>query len=34
MVRHVVGMSEAEYDRFLDQRAAQAASFFLAGLRP
>jgi TetR/AcrR family transcriptional regulator len=34
MIRHVVGMSESEYDRFLDQRAAQAVSFFLAGLRP
>jgi AcrR family transcriptional regulator len=34
MIRHVVGMDEAAYDRFLDQRAEQAISFFLAGLRP
>jgi AcrR family transcriptional regulator len=34
MIRHVVGMSDADYDRFLDQRAEQAISFFLAGLRP
>lgn len=34
MIRHVVGMSDADYDRFLDQRAGQAVSFFLAGLRP
>lgn len=34
VIRHVVGASEAAYDRFLDQRAEQAATFFLAGLRP
>ena len=34
MIRHVVGMSDADYDRFLDERAEQAISFFLAGLRP
>jgi hypothetical protein len=34
MIRHVVGMSDTDYDRFLDQRAEQAISFFLAGLRP
>lgn len=34
MIRHVVGMSEADYDRFLDQRVEQAIAFFLAGLRP
>lgn len=34
MIRHVVGMSDVDYDRFLDQRAEQAVSFFLAGLRP
>jgi AcrR family transcriptional regulator len=34
MIRHVVGMDEAEYDRFLDQRAEQVVTFFFAGLRP
>lgn len=34
MIRHVVGISETEYDRFLDQRAEQVATFFFAGLRP
>jgi TetR/AcrR family transcriptional regulator len=34
MIRHVVGMGEAEYDRFLDQRAEQVVTFFFAGLRP
>ena len=33
MVRHVVAMSEADYDRFLDERADHAVTFFLAGLR-
>lgn len=32
MVRHVVAMSDPDYDRFLDQRAEQVVTFFLAGL--
>jgi hypothetical protein len=34
MIRHIVGIGEAEYDRFLDQRAEQVVTFFFAGLRP
>ncbi len=34
MIRHVVGIGETEYDRFLDQRAEQVVTFFFAGLRP
>ena len=34
MIRHIVGIGEAEYDQFLDQRAEQVVTFFFAGLRP
>lgn len=34
MIRHVVGIGEVDYERFLDQRAEQVVTFFLAGLRP
>ena len=34
MIRHIVGIPEAEYDQFLDQRAEQVVTFFFAGLRP
>lgn len=34
MVRHVLGLGEAEYERLLAARAAEATRFFLDGLRP
>ena len=34
MVRHVLRMDEADYDRFLATRAEGAVRFFLDGLRP
>ena len=34
MIRHVLGLAEAEYEQLLATRAEHAARFLLAGLRP